>query len=79
MKKIRISTLNEKELANCLNEVRILASISHPNILSYMDSFYDELTNTFCIVTEYLEGGDIYQMITKSKGTKKMIDEGTIW
>ena len=51
MKKIRIATLNEKELANCLNEVRILASIDHPNILAYKDSFYDDLTNTFCIVT----------------------------
>lgn len=74
MKKIRISTLNEKELANCLNEVRILASLNHPNILSYKDSFYDELTNTFCIVTEYLEGGDVFQMISKSKASKKIMD-----
>ncbi len=54
LKKIRISTLNEKELSNCLNEVRILASIDHPSILGYKDSFFDELTNTFCIVTECL-------------------------
>jgi NIMA (never in mitosis gene a)-related kinase len=27
MKKMRIMNLSEKELANCLNEVRILASI----------------------------------------------------
>jgi NIMA (never in mitosis gene a)-related kinase len=74
MKKIRISTLNEKELANCLNEVRILASIDHPNILSYKDSFYDELTNTFCIVTEILEGGDVFQTISKHKAGKKIID-----
>jgi len=51
MKKIRILSLSDKETSNCLNEVRILASIEHPNIVSYKDSFYDELTNTFCIVT----------------------------
>lgn len=79
MKKIRISTLNEKELSNCLNEVRILASIDHPNILSYKDSFFDELTNTFCIVTECLEGGDIFQMINRNKSIKKTIGESTIW
>jgi NIMA (never in mitosis gene a)-related kinase len=41
MKKMRISSLSEKELTNCLNEVRILASIEHPHILSYKDSFFD--------------------------------------
>ena len=56
-----------------------MASIDHPNILSYKDSFFDELTNTFCIVTEYLEGGDIFQMISRQKGNKKIIDEATIW
>ena len=51
MKKMRISSLSEKEAGNCLNEVRILASIEDPFILSYKDSFFDELTNCFCIVT----------------------------
>lgn len=41
MKKMRISSLSEKEISNCLNEVRILASIENPFILSYKDSFYD--------------------------------------
>lgn len=79
MKKMRISSLSEKEAGNCLNEVRILASIEDPFILSYKDSFFDELTNCFCIVTECLEGGDIFQMINKHKMMKKNIDEATIW
>ena len=79
MKKMRIMNLSEKEVANCLNEVRILASINDPHILSYRDSFFDELTNTFCIVTECLEGGDIFKLISKHKQNKKMIDEATIW
>jgi NIMA (never in mitosis gene a)-related kinase len=41
MKKIRILSLSEKEASNCLNEVRILASVDHPNIVSYKDSFFD--------------------------------------
>lgn len=79
MKKMRIASLSEKEIANCLNEVRILASLDDPYILSYKDSFFDELTNSFCIVTECLEGGDIFQMINKAKMNKKLIDESTIW
>jgi NIMA (never in mitosis gene a)-related kinase len=59
--------------------VRILASIEDPYIISYKDSFFDELTNCFCIVTECLEGGDIFQMINRYKINKKMIEESVIW
>ena len=30
------------EKANALNEVRILASVRHPNIISYKEAFYDQ-------------------------------------
>ncbi len=79
LKKMRIANFSEKELANCLNEVRILASIESPYILSYKDSFYDDLSNSFCIVTECLEGGDIFQMINRHKTNKKSIEESIIW
>lgn len=35
MKKVRIGQLKEKEKENSLNEIRILASINHPNIVAY--------------------------------------------
>jgi NIMA (never in mitosis gene a)-related kinase 1/4/5 len=79
LKKMRIASLSEKEVANCLNEVRILASLSSPFILAYRDSFFDELTNCFCIVTECLEGGDIFQLITRSKVNRRLVDESLIW
>jgi len=41
MKKIRISSLSDKEVSNCLNEVRILASLEHHHIVGYKDSFFD--------------------------------------
>jgi len=36
--------LNEKEKNNALNEVRILASIRDPNIISYKEVFLTENT-----------------------------------
>jgi len=42
LKKVKMGKLTEKEKNNALNEVRILASIQHPNIISYKESFLEE-------------------------------------
>ena len=41
MKKVVLPFLSEKERENALNEVRIIASVKHPNIIAYKESFYD--------------------------------------
>jgi NIMA (never in mitosis gene a)-related kinase len=42
LKKVRLLNLTDKEKENALNEVRILASIKNPNIISYKEAFADE-------------------------------------
>jgi NIMA (never in mitosis gene a)-related kinase 1/4/5 len=42
LKKVKLGKLSTKEKDNALNEVRILASIEHPNIISYKDAFFEE-------------------------------------
>ena len=42
LKKVRMLKLNTKEKENALNEVRILASIRHANIIAYKEAFFDE-------------------------------------
>ena len=59
LKKVRMMKLSEKEKENALNEVRILASIRHPNIASYKEAFFEESTNSLCIVMEYCDNGDL--------------------
>ena len=46
MKKVDIDDLSFKEKQNALNEIRILASINHPNMIAYKEAFVDEETNT---------------------------------
>lgn len=41
MKQIRFGRLKQKDQQNALNEIRILASFNHPNIIAYKDSFID--------------------------------------
>jgi NIMA (never in mitosis gene a)-related kinase len=45
LKKVKMVELNEKERQNALNEVRILASIKHQNIISYKEAFFDDATS----------------------------------
>jgi NIMA (never in mitosis gene a)-related kinase len=50
VRQVKIGQMKEKEKENALNEVRILASISHPNIVNYRDAFFDDRTQTLCVV-----------------------------
>jgi NIMA (never in mitosis gene a)-related kinase len=38
--------LSEKEKVNAINEIRILASIKHPNIVLYKEAFIEDATST---------------------------------
>ena len=61
MKQIVISSMNVKEKEEALNEVRVLGSLKHPNIVHYVTSFQE--ANKLCIIMEYAEGGDLYNKI----------------
>jgi NIMA (never in mitosis gene a)-related kinase len=39
---VKLGKLSEKEKENAVNEVRILASLAHPNIIAYKDAFIEE-------------------------------------
>ena len=67
MKKVSLDKLSVRERQNALNEVRILASISHPCIVGYKEAFLDEGTKYLCIVMDFATDGDLYQKITKYK------------
>jgi len=41
LKKVRLAKLTAKEKDNAINEVRILASISHENIAGYKEAFFE--------------------------------------
>ena len=42
LKKVKMMNLSDREKENALNEVRILASIKHPNVAAYKQAFFDE-------------------------------------
>lgn len=79
MKKVVMRKLKPKEKSNALNEIRILASIDHPNIISYKQAFFDEDNESLCIIMDYADGGDLYQRILDHKKRSSPMSENFIW
>ena len=71
LKKVKLNKLKEKEKRNAVNEVRFLASIKNPNVISYKEAFFDDETQCLCLVMEFADGGDLYKKIQlyQTKGT----------
>ncbi|CDW72008.1 protein kinase domain containing protein [Stylonychia lemnae] len=74
-----MAKLSDKEKQNALNEVRILASIQHPNVIAYKEAFFDENSSTLCIVMEFADGGDLYQKIIDHQKRSSTFPEREIW
>ena len=60
-------------------EIRILASINSPYIISYKDCFLDEKVNNLCIIMELASGGDISKKINNCKKSRVPMLEKDIW
>ena len=76
---MKIGKLTKKEVSNALNEVRILASIYHNNVIAYKEAFYDESSSSLCIIMEYADDKDLYQKIMEQQKLKRPFDEDFIW
>jgi NIMA (never in mitosis gene a)-related kinase len=79
LKKVKLLSLSEKEKENALNEVRILASIDHPNVIAFRDAFIDEPSSSLCLVMEYADNGDVFQKICNYQKRETYIKEKKIW
>ena len=60
-----------------MNEIRVLASIKHRNIVRYCDAFVEK--DSLYIAMEFAEHGDIGRQIEKFKKANKYIKEDTVW
>jgi len=68
MKLIDLSKMNKRERTSSLNEAKVLSSLTHPNVIRYVDSFLSRKTEHLCIVMEFAEGGDLANRIKLQYG-----------
>lgn len=79
MKRVKLAALSLKERENALNEVRILASLSHPNIVRFEETFFDEDSKTLNIVMEFADDGDIESKLKGNIRIRQGFAEPIIW
>ncbi len=63
-------------LSNNLVEIFIY---SHPNIISYKEAFFEDDSNSLCLIMEYADKGDLYELIKIYQKKGGMIPESKIW
>ena len=79
LKIIKMDKLSKIEQENSVNEIRILSSIMHPNIIAYKESFWNWKNKTLNIIMEYCDDGDLESKINKMKRNKIKFNEKLIW
>ena len=78
IKSVRISELSYGEQTEAINEVKILAQLDSPYVVTYYDSFMD--AESLKIVMEYCNKGDLQSLLKKAKSKKvKCLKEYVTW
>jgi len=77
LKRVKCDQMDEKQKVKALKEVKLVQSLNHPNIVQYLDSWYegDELV----IALEFVAAGDLKRQIRKAVEKQEHFDERIIW
>jgi len=77
LKVVELGGMNKKQVEDSINEIRIMASVQSPFIVSFHEAtMHNEKLN---IITEYAQLGDLSGLISRRRQTKKHFKEDYIW
>ena len=78
MKQIKSSMYKDQQkIMEVEREIKLIENLNHPNIIKYFSSFREN--NDFYIVTEYINGGCLYDLMKENINQGKKIEEKKIW
>ncbi|NWR41857.1 NEK11 kinase, partial [Regulus satrapa] len=76
LKEISVGNLKPNETVEANLEAQLLSKLDHPAIVKFYASFMER--DSFCIITEYCEGGDLDFKIQEYKDSGKMFTQSQI-
>lgn len=79
LKELDYSRMPPKDRKQMLQEVSILDSLHHENVVQLIDKIIDKAQQKLYIVMEYCGGGDLSSIISLAKRQGKSIPETKIW
>ena len=78
MKEIKSSRYQtERQRLQVEKEIKLLENLHHPHVITYFNSFRDK--ESIFIITEYINGGSLEDLLLDNIKKGKKIDEKTIW
>ena len=79
LKNLNFQSLNKIQKEKIHNEIKILSSLNHPNIIQFKEAFYDKQTKTLNIITESANDGNLRNKINFIINKGFHMEECTIW
>lgn len=79
LKVVDLNKLSFREIQDAVNEIRLMASITSPFIISFYEALAAEDSKRLCIVTEYAKLGDLSHLIERRKLRNSPLQEGQVW
>lgn len=73
LKKIKLDNMGKRDQESALNEVRLLASICHENIIAYRETFYEK--GCLYLVLELADNGDLFHEVQQKRKEKAHFSE----
>ena len=78
MKEIRCDCYKNKEqLSEVEREIKLLENLHHPHVITYFTSFRENYN--IYIITDYINGGNLEELLKINIQEGKLIDEKKIW
>lgn len=78
LKKIQVFEMMDSTCRNeCLNEIKLLQSLRHPNIVQYLDAFIED--NELHVIMELAERGDLGKAIKLAAQAGTPFSEAVVW
>lgn len=76
MKRVQLGQMSDAEVADALNEVRVLASVNHPHVCGFLEAFCNE--SELVVIIDFCADGDLGQRIERAKASRRLIEETSI-